>query len=86
MKRSICALVATILSLSACSSHQELKAKIFERKRISNDRLMIKYTYSTGKKTYYDSVFVRNMIIRNDSINIIIDPAHPQRSLPDFTR
>lgn len=47
---------------------------------------MIKYKYNTATKKYIDSASVKNVVIGSDSINIIIDPGKPERSLPDFTR
>jgi hypothetical protein len=78
-------LILIVFFLSCLHKQQQVKAKIFERKEIDNNRLLLKYKYQSGATTYIDSVTVRNFVIANDSINIIIDPDKPQRSLPDFT-
>ncbi len=70
--------------LTACRHHRQVKAKIFERRELSKNRLIIKYKYVTGDKIYIDSASVKNTIIGSDSINIIIDPALPGKSLPDL--
>lgn len=75
-----------IFFLLACHQQQKVKAKIFERKEVSKNRLIIKYKYIAGGKTYVDSASVKNIVIGNDSINLTIDPAHPQISLPDLIK
>lgn len=78
--------MTVIFSILACRDQQQVRAKIFERKEVSENRLIIKYQYTLAGKTYIDSASVKNVVIGNDSINLIIDPANPQRSLPDFTK
>lgn len=85
MNNNLHILIAAAFFLSACKHKEQVKAKIFERKEVNKNRLIIKYRYVAGDRIYIDSASVRNIIIGNDSINIIIDPANPQRSLPDFT-
>jgi hypothetical protein len=70
--------------LSACKNQQQVKAKIFERKELGQNRLVIKYKYLIDNKIYIDSASVRNTVIGNDSINIIIDVTNPAESLPDL--
>lgn len=84
MKSYIPALTAAIFFITACRQQQHLKAKIFERRELSKNRLLIKYRYITGNKVHIDSASVKNTIISNDSISIIIDPSHPGKSLPDL--
>ena len=75
-----------IAVFSACGQHELLKAKIFERKELPGNRLMIRYQYTVGEKTYKDSATVPNLVIKSDSIRIIIDPSKPFKSIPDLTR
>ncbi|WP_018617046.1 hypothetical protein [Segetibacter koreensis] len=82
MKYGLAALI--IMSFFSCRHRQEVKAMIFERREITQNRLLLKYKYMVEGKTYIDSAFVRNIVIGSDSINIIIDPANAQKSLPDF--
>lgn len=86
MRYKTSAIMSALFSILACRGHQEVKAKIFERKEVSENRLIIKYQYTLAGKTYIDSAAVKNIVIGNDSINLIIDPADPQRSLPDFSK
>ncbi len=84
MKYQLSAIIVTIFFITSCRNQQQVKAKIFERKEVSKNRLMIKYEYTAAGKTYIDSASVKNIVI--GTINLIIDPANPQRSLPGFTR
>jgi len=84
MKSHLLALIAIIVFLSSCRHHQQLKAKIFERRELSQNRLVIKYKYLIKNKIYIDSASVKNTIIGSDSINIIVDPSLPGTSLPDL--
>lgn len=77
-------IIFTATFFTACRQQQHIKAKIFERRELSKNRLIIKYKYYTGDKVYTDSASVKNTIISNDSINIIIDPSLPGKSLPDL--
>lgn len=84
MKSRIPALITAIFFLSSCRHHQQLKAKIFERRELSKNRLVIKYKYLINNKVYIDSASVKNIIIGSDSINIIVDPSLSGTSLPDL--
>jgi len=86
MRYIIPGLVVILLFCSGCTQKQQLKAKIFERKEISDKRLMIKYRYMVGSRTFVDSASVKNIVIGSDSINIIFDPQNPKASLPDFSQ
>ncbi len=68
--------------LSACSKKEEVKGIIFERKELSDNLLLIRYSYAYNNKTYYDSVTVSNKVLPIDTINIIIDPLVPTHALP----
>lgn len=84
MKSYLPTLMAAIFFLTACRQHQQVKAKIFERRELSKNRLIIKYKYLAGDRIYIDSASVKNTIIGSDSINVIIDPSLPGKSLPDL--
>lgn len=86
MRYKTSAIISALFSILACRDQQQVKAKIFERKELSENRLIIKYQYTLAGQTYIDSASVKNIVIGNDSITLIIDPSNPQRSLPDFSR
>lgn len=83
MKFKVAVLIITFF-LTSCKQNQQLRAKIFERRQLSKNRLLIKYKYMAGDKIYFDSAVVRNAVINNDSINVIIDSSLPAKSLPDL--
>lgn len=70
--------------LTACNQQQRVKAKIFERRELAKNHLVIKYKYLIDNKIYIDSATVRNTVIGNDSINVIIDVSNPSKALPDL--
>lgn len=72
--------------LLACKDEQKLKAKIFERKEVEDNRLMIKYKYNAKGRSFIDSATIKNIVIANDSINVIIDPANPGKASPQLTK
>lgn len=67
-----------------CGKQQQLKAKIFERRELKGNRLMLRYRYQVNKDYFSDSATIANVVINTDSILIIIDPDHPQKSIPDI--
>ena len=72
------------IALFGCGRQQQLKAKIFERKELKGNRLLIKYHYYANNNNYTDSATLPNVIIGSDSIYIIIDPSYPGKSIPDI--
>ncbi|HSU49105.1 MAG TPA: hypothetical protein VLJ41_00880 [Segetibacter sp.] len=72
------------VALFGCGRQQQLKAKIFERKELKGNRLLIKYHYYVNNNNYIDSATLPNVIIGSDSIYIIIDPSYPGKSIPDI--
>ncbi len=70
--------------MSSCKEHQNVKAKIFERKEIRGDKLMIKYNYVAKGHLYLDSAIIKNRVIPGDSINVTIDPSNPRKGSPQF--
>ncbi|MBA2761586.1 MAG: hypothetical protein H0U39_06450 [Segetibacter sp.] len=61
-----------------------MKAKIFERKEIRGDKLMIKYNYVANGQLYIDSATINNRVIPGDSIIVTIDPSNPGKGSPKF--
>ncbi len=72
------------LFLAACKEHQNVKAKIFERKEIRGDKLMIKYNYVANGQLYIDSATINNRVIPGDSIIVTIDPSNPRKGSLKF--
>ena len=72
------------LFLASCKEHQNVKAKIFERKEIRGDKLMIKYNYVANGQLYIDSATIHNRVIPGDSIIVTIDPSNPRKGSPKF--
>ncbi|GEO09452.1 DUF3592 domain-containing protein [Segetibacter aerophilus] len=78
------AFILTICVLIGCGQQEQLKAKIFERRDIKGNRLVIRYRYTVDDKVYIDSATVRNIVINSDSITVVIDPSNPGKSIPDI--
>lgn len=70
--------------LYGCGRQQQLKAKIFERRELRGNRLMIRYRYEVNGKLFSDSATIANVVIGSDSISIIINPSNPGKSIPDI--
>ena len=64
----------------ACNNERSIKAKIFERKKVGSNKLMIKYSYTLNEKSFTDSATLANTVIEGDSINIAVDPSEPRHS------
>jgi len=75
-----------LLFISGCNDEQKVKAKIFERKEVKGNRLMIKYKYNAKGQSFIDSATIKNRIISTDSINVIINPSNPQNASPQLTK
>ena len=86
MKKSVVAVAITATLFAGCGQQQQVKAKIFERRDLQSNRLMIRYQYLVNDKLYIDSATVANVVINTDSIFVIIDPSHPEKAIPDFSR
>lgn len=86
MKQSIFATAMIAALFAACGQQQQVKAKVFERRQLQNNRLMIRYQYEVNNKPYTDSATVVNVVINTDSIFVITDPSNPARAIPDFTK
>lgn len=86
MKSYLVILFVIACLFAACHQQQQVKAKIFERRELKGNRLMISYEYMVNDRLYTDSTTVANAVINTDSIIVIIDPANPERSLPDIIK
>jgi hypothetical protein len=85
MKAILGIIFLAFFMLIACRQKEEVKGVIFERKELPDNRLLIRYHYLFSNKTYFDSATVSNKVLPLDSINVIIDPQVPAKSLPDLT-
>ena len=84
MKSNLLLILVLLFPVPSCRSQQSVKAKIFERKQIEENRLLIKFGYVVNEKEYIDSSIIKNVVLASDSINVIIDPANPAKAIPDF--
>lgn len=85
MKGLFTAVLSSLLLVISCGKRQEVRAKIYERKELANNRLLIRYRYLVDSTSYTDSATVVNKVLPNDSINVFIDPKNPAKGLPDLT-
>lgn len=85
MKNLIVTLVFVIVAV-ACNEKKKTMAKIFERKEISENNLMIKYAFVADKKIITDSTIIKNQPINSDSITISYDQSNPQNHTPQVAR
>jgi hypothetical protein len=83
-----CPFIAVIILsfFAGCKQHEQLEAKIFERKRLEGNRILIRYEYRLNNKLYTDSATMANVVMNTDSIRVIIDPANPGKSIPDIEK
>jgi hypothetical protein len=86
MQRQLKVLIILLTFITAGCKRQPLKGKIFERKEVDGQRLMIKYRYVANGKEITDSVTINNRKIDTDSIDLAPDPANPGRAVPDIDR
>jgi hypothetical protein len=80
----VSSLVTFLILLVSCRGGENVKARIFERREIRNDKLMIKYRYVINRQSYIDSATIENRVISGDSIDVTIDPSNPGESAPQF--
>ena len=72
--------------LTACSSNRFVNARVYERREIEDNRLMIKYSYSVTGKTFLDSAAVKNKVMEGDTIRVSVDYRNPGKSKPAIDR
>ena len=75
-----------LVALTSCESKQKAKAKIFERKEVENNKLMIKYAFSAKGQIIIDSAVVENKVISTDSLSITFDPEDPSKNTLDISK
>jgi hypothetical protein len=60
-----------------CDSKQTAAAKIFERREVEGNKLMIKYAFTAKGQSIIDSTILDNKVLNSDSISITFDPSNP---------
>ena len=55
-------------------------AQIFERKHISNEKLLIKYQYTVDERTFIDSAAITNKVLDGDTIVVSFKSDNPGKS------
>jgi hypothetical protein len=73
--------VATFIG-EGCKREQRVKAKIFERKELPGNKLMIKYIYQIDNSSFRDSATIKNIVINEDSIEVKINSSKPAKTIP----
>jgi hypothetical protein len=84
MKIFIATGVAVLLLIVSCKNQQSVKAKIFERKEVEGNRLLIGYKYVFDNKEYIDSAIITNVVVESDSISVMVNPKSPAKSTPEI--
>ena len=85
MKTLFTVFLCSFFIIASCGERQEVKAKIYERKELPNNRLLIRFHYSVNNILYANSANIANKVLPKDSINVFIDPHNPAKGLPDLT-
>jgi hypothetical protein len=81
MKINLIIVIASFCTLFiSCNNKQRTIAKIFERKEIDGNKLMIKYSFITDGKSITDSTIIDNKVINGDSIFISYDRSNPSET------
>ena len=75
-----------LVALTSCESKQKAKAKIFERKEVEDNKLMIKYAFSVKGETITDSAVIENNVIGTDSVSVTFDPDDPSKNTLDISK
>jgi hypothetical protein len=70
------------LATAACNTNNSIqtKAYIFERRMLSNGKLMIHYVFNTGKALLQDSSVVDNKVLPQDSVIVKFKKENPIES------
>jgi len=71
-----------IITAAACNANNSIqtKAYIFERKILSNGKLMVHYVFNAGKVLRRDSAIVENKVLPPDSIIVKFKKENPTES------
>jgi nicotinamide riboside kinase len=83
MKRMICVMMLAAI-VSSCSNKGYVRARVYERKEVKEDLIMIKYSYNLRGKTITDSATVRNKVMEGDSIKVALKSKKTGTSKPVF--
>ena len=75
-----------LVGLAGCSGQQNVKAKIFERKHLSANKLLVKYTYKVEDKVFTDSAEIDNQVLTSDTITVSFRQNKPAESSPENIR
>jgi hypothetical protein len=73
---------ALVLTLQSCTSRKTIDARIYERKEVPENKLMIKYEYRYKNEMHRDSAIVENTIIETDSIILVTKPENGKKAVP----
>lgn len=69
--KNIIAIFLLFLALDGCNSHQPtIKAHVFERKSLPENKILVRYVYNNNGLVTVDSSIINNIIIPQDSIGI----------------
>ena len=85
--RILSAALAALLSITlvvSCNNREKVKAKIFERKHLPQNKLQIKYQYTAEGKQYDDSVTIENKVLDSDTITVSISTKEPSENTPEL--
>ncbi len=71
-----------LITAAACNTNNfvQTKAYIFERKMLSNGKLMVHYVFNAGKVLLEDSSVVENKVLPQDSVIIVFKKENPTQS------
>jgi hypothetical protein len=76
----------TVLTLAAllfgCKANHHADAKIFERKEVEGNKLMIKYNYQVAGKPHTDSAIIKNKVLEGDTITVKYKASQPGNATP----
>ena len=75
--------ISTLFCFS-CNRSEKIKAKIFERTKMREQTLKIKFRYFYDSKEYVDSSIIENNVIENDSIEVLVKKSHPEKAILPF--
>ncbi|TDH27815.1 hypothetical protein EXU57_04920 [Segetibacter sp. 3557_3] len=72
--------------LAGCENRKTATALVMERKKLGNNKLLIKYAYMTGGERMVDSAIITNEVLESDSIKVILDKDNPGKSTPELLK
>ncbi|HXL54877.1 MAG TPA: hypothetical protein VN958_01385 [Chitinophagaceae bacterium] len=73
---------AAFVTTAACNTNNSIqtKAYIFERKMLSNGKLMVHYVFNAGKALFQDSSVIENKVLPQDSVIVQFKKEDPAES------